>query len=45
MTINLAPGEKIRTQVGFQIPEQATGLIFIFDDNHYEEGRATISLP
>ncbi len=45
LTINLAQGEKIRTQVGFQIPEQATGLIFIFDNNNYEEGRVTISLP
>lgn len=45
LIVNLAPGEKIRSQVGFQIPENATGLVFVFDDNDYEPGRVTISLP
>lgn len=45
MTISLAPGEKIRTQVGYQIPADATGLLFVFDNDHYEPGRVTIALP
>ena len=45
MTLNLAPGEKIRTQVGYQIPADATGLRFIFDDDQYQPGRVTVSLP
>lgn len=45
MNFNLAPGEKIRTQVGYQIPADATGLLFVFDDDHYKPGRVTIALP
>ncbi len=41
----VAPGEKIRGQVGFQIPETSTGLIFVFDADVFGAGKVYIALP
>lgn len=40
------PGETIRWQAGFQVPENASGLVFIFDEDPFTSGgRATVVLP
>lgn len=41
----IAPGEKLRGQVGFQVPENATGLVFVFDANVWGSGKVFIALP
>jgi hypothetical protein len=41
----VAPGEKIRGQVGFQVPEASTGLIFVFDADVFGAGKVAIALP
>jgi len=41
---HLEPGESIRGQMGFHIPEDAGGLIFVFDPNLFEFGKVLISL-
>jgi hypothetical protein len=41
----IAPGEKLRGQVGFQVPETATGLVFVFDADVWGSGRVFIALP
>lgn len=41
----LAPGEKMRGQVGFQIPANVTGLVFVFDSNARRAVRAFVALP
>jgi hypothetical protein len=41
----IAPGEALRGQVGFQVPESATGLIFVFDADAWSTGKAFVALP
>lgn len=41
----LAAGEKVRGQVGFQVPENATGLVFVFDADVFSAGKILIALP
>jgi hypothetical protein len=40
----LAPGEKVRGQVAFQVPEDATGLVFVFDADVFGTGKVFVSL-
>ena len=40
----LRPGEKVRGQIGFQIPADARGLIFVFDAEIFGFGKVFISL-
>jgi len=40
----IAPGEKIRGQVGFQVPQDAKGLVFIFDADVFGHGKAFVAL-
>jgi uncharacterized protein DUF4352 len=41
----LAPGEKLRGKVGFQVPKAATGLLFVFDADVLGAGRVFVTLP
>jgi hypothetical protein len=41
----IAPGEKIRGQVGFQVPENATDLVFVFDADIFGSGKIFVALP
>ncbi len=41
----IAPGETIRGQVGFQVPEDATGLVFVFDADVWGFGKVFVTLP
>lgn len=41
----LAPGEKLRGQVGFQVPVSATGLVFVFDADVWGSGKVFVALP
>ena len=41
----IAAGEKIRGQVGFQVPEEITGLVFVFDEDLFGEGKVSVALP
>lgn len=41
----IAPGEKFRGQVGFQVPENATGLVFVFDADVWGSGKVFVALP
>jgi hypothetical protein len=41
----IAPGEKLRGQVGFQVPENAAGLVFIFDAEVWGTGKVFVALP
>jgi hypothetical protein len=41
----IAPGEKLRGQVGFQIPESAAGLVFVFDADVWGSGKVFVALP
>lgn len=41
----IAPGEKLRGQVGFQVPENATGLVFVFDADVWGWGKVFVALP
>lgn len=41
---NLEPGEKIRGQIGFLVPEDAGGFIFVFDRDQFDFGKVFISL-
>lgn len=41
----LAPGEKIRGQVGFQTPQTAAGLVFVFDADVFGAGKVFVALP
>ena len=41
----IAPGEALRGQIGFQVPETATGLVFVFDADAWSTGKAFIALP
>lgn len=41
----LAPGERIRGQVGFQVPEGARGLVYVFDLDLLKFGKVAVALP
>jgi len=41
----IAPGEKLRGQVGFQVPENAAGLVFVFDASVWGSGKVFVELP
>lgn len=41
----IAPGEKLRGQVGFQIPENAKNLVFVFDADVFDYGKVFVTLP
>lgn len=41
----LAPGEKMRGQAGFQVPENAQGLVFVFDAEVFGHGKVLVALP
>jgi hypothetical protein len=41
----LAPGETIRGQVGFHVPESAAGLVFVFDADVWGAGKVFVVLP
>jgi len=41
----IAPGEKIRGQVSFQVPENAQGLVFVFDADVFGHGKVFVTLP
>ena len=40
----LQPGERIRGQIGFQVPSDSVGLIFVFDAEIFGYGKVFISL-
>jgi hypothetical protein len=40
----LTAGEKLRGQVGFQVPENSTGLILVFDNDTFKPGKVFIVL-
>jgi hypothetical protein len=40
----LQPGERIRGQIGFQVPIEVEGLVFVFDAEVFGFGKAFISL-
>jgi hypothetical protein len=40
----LAPGEKLRGKVGFQVPKGATGLTFVFDADIFGSGKLFVRL-
>jgi hypothetical protein len=39
------PGETIHWQAGFRVPEDASGLSFIFDEDPSTPGRVTVAWP
>lgn len=39
-----APGESIRGQIGFQVPESASGLFFVLDAGGLRSGKALVAL-
>lgn len=41
----LAPGETLRGQVGFQVPTDATDLLFVFDGDFFGAGKVFVALP
>lgn len=41
----LQPGEKVRGEIGFQVPESAQDLIFVFDAELFGFGKVFIALP
>jgi hypothetical protein len=41
----LAAGEKLKGQIGYQVPEGATGLLFVFDGDVFGAGKVSIALP
>jgi hypothetical protein len=41
----LMPGEKLRGKVGFQVPEDATGLLFVFEADLVAGGKIFVTLP
>lgn len=40
----IAPGEKLRGQVGFQVPEDAQGLVFVYDADVFGHGKVFVAL-
>lgn len=41
----LLPGERMKGQVGFQVPEGASGFVFVFDAELFDAGRLFVNLP
>jgi hypothetical protein len=41
----VAPGEKIRGQAGYQLPEEIEGLVFVFDGDVWGHGKVFVALP
>lgn len=41
----LAAGEKLKGQVAFEVPADATGLLFVFDGDVFGAGKVSIALP
>ncbi len=41
----VSPGEKLRGQVGFQVPENADGLVFVFDADVWGAGKVFVAVP
>ena len=41
----LAPGEKIKGQIGYQVPEDAKDLLFVFDGDVFGAGKVFVQLP
>lgn len=41
----IAPGETIRGQIGFQVPVDAQNLVFAFDRDVFTPGKAFVALP
>jgi hypothetical protein len=41
----IAPGEKLRGQIGFQVPESPVGLVFVFDADVWGTGKVFVALP
>lgn len=41
----LAPGETIRGQVGFQVPADDEGFVFVFDGDVFGTGKVFVALP
>lgn len=42
---NIAPGDKLDGQVGFEVPEGASGFIFVFDARSWGSERILVTLP
>lgn len=42
---NIAPGEKLDGQVGFEVPENSSGFIFVFDARSWGSERILVALP
>ncbi|MGH2535932.1 MAG: DUF4352 domain-containing protein, partial [Candidatus Promineifilaceae bacterium] len=40
----LVPGERLRGTVGFQVPERAQGLVFVFDGDIFGSGKVFVEL-
>ena len=40
----LAAGEKVRGQVGYQVPTNATGLVFVFDGDVFGAGKVFVAV-
>lgn len=43
--VNLAPGERIVAQVGYEVPLSATGLVFTFSADRFGTGKVFVQLP
>ena len=41
----LAPGETIRGQVGYQVPVAVQGLVFVFDGDIFGSGKVFVNIP
>jgi hypothetical protein len=41
----LAPGEKIKGQAGFQVPTDTSSLVFVFDGSVFSAGKVFVQLP
>jgi hypothetical protein len=41
----LAPGETVRGPVGFEVPDDAGQLLFVFDGNVFGAGKVFVQLP
>lgn len=41
----LAPGETLRGQIGFQVPVDAANLVFVFDGDVFGVGKVFVALP
>lgn len=41
----LAPGETLRGQVGYQVPVDVQGLVFVFDGDFFGSGKVFVNIP